>query len=102
MRQGRLIPFRLEFVPSRCNFCCGRLAGHSASAGAIARVGPTSMRMPLSRPERDDHGTTQTSIRHHPHRRSAMKEYAVAPFTPAASQCAMSDLGMQPQSRSRS
>jgi hypothetical protein len=27
-----------------------------------ARFGPTSMRKPLSRPERDDHGTSQTSI----------------------------------------
>jgi len=40
----------------------------------------TSMRKPLSRPEQDEYGTSQTSIRHHPHRRSAMKEYAVAPI----------------------
>ena len=38
------------------------------------------MRKPLSRPEQDDHGTTQTSIRHHPPRQSAMREYAVAPI----------------------
>jgi hypothetical protein len=38
------------------------------------------MRKPLSRPEQDDHGTSQTSIRHHPQQRSAMKEYAVAPI----------------------
>src|SRR5262245_35945563 len=37
------------------------------------------MRKPLSRPERDDRGTSQTSIRHHPPRRSAMRVYAVAP-----------------------
>ena len=30
MRQGRLIPFPSEFVPSRCNLC--GLAGPSASA----------------------------------------------------------------------
>ena len=46
----------------------------------FSRVGRTSMRKPLSRPEQDDHGTTQTSIRHHPQLRSAMKEYAVAPI----------------------
>src|SRR6516162_7574555 len=38
------------------------------------------MRSPLSRPEHDDCGTSQTSIRHHPWPRSAMKEYAVAPI----------------------
>jgi len=42
--------------------------------------GPTSMRKPLSRPERDDRGTSQTSIRHHPPWRSAMRGYAVAPI----------------------
>jgi hypothetical protein len=46
----------------------------------LARFGPTSMRKPLSRPERDDGGTSQTSIRHHPRRRSAMRGYAVAPI----------------------
>ena len=46
----------------------------------LARVGPASMRSPLSRPEQDDCGTSQTSIRHHPWPRSAMKEYAVAPI----------------------
>ena len=30
--------------------------------------------------EQDEHGTSQTSIRHHPQPRSAMKEYAVAPI----------------------
>jgi len=30
--------------------------------------------------EQDDHGTSQTSIRHHPRLRSAMREYAVAPI----------------------
>src|SRR5262245_10497724 len=30
--------------------------------------------------EQDDYGTAQTSIRHHPQQRSAMKEYAVAPI----------------------
>ena len=38
------------------------------------------MRKPLSRPEQDDCGTSQTSIRHHPQERSAMREYAVAPI----------------------
>src|SRR5262249_2711686 len=42
--------------------------------------GPTSMRKPLSRPEQDENGTSQTSIRHHPPRRSAMRVYAVAPI----------------------
>src|SRR5204863_2066770 len=32
--------------------------------------GGGAMRKPLSRPEQDEHGTTQTSIRHHPRRRS--------------------------------
>jgi hypothetical protein len=32
----------------------------------VARVGPTSMRKDLSRPARDDRGTSHTSIRHHP------------------------------------
>src|SRR5512135_2374084 len=44
------------------------------------RFGPTSMRKPLSRPERDDRGTSQTSIRRHPQGRSAMRGYAVAPI----------------------
>src|SRR5262249_43078012 len=35
------------------------------SLPVLARVGPTSMRSPLSRPEQDDRGTSQTSIRHH-------------------------------------
>jgi hypothetical protein len=34
--------------------------------------------------------------------RSAMSDMRLLPFTPAASQCAMSDPGMQPKSRSRS
>jgi hypothetical protein len=38
------------------------------------------MRKPLSRPERDDCGTSQTSIRRHPPKQSAMREYAVAPI----------------------
>src|SRR5262249_45629634 len=32
----------------------------------VARFGPRSVRKPLSRPERDDGGTSQTSIRRHP------------------------------------
>src|SRR4029453_6539211 len=39
----------------------------------VVRVGPTSMRKPLSRPERDDCGTSQTSIRRHPPWRSALR-----------------------------
>jgi hypothetical protein len=46
----------------------------------LARVGPTSMRKPLSRPERDDCGTSQTSIRRHPPWRNTMKMYPVAPI----------------------
>src|SRR5271166_2172576 len=38
------------------------------------------MRKPLSRPGRDDRGTSQTSIRRHPPWRSAMRGYAVAPI----------------------
>ena len=30
--------------------------------------------------EQDEYGTAQTSIRHHPQQRSAMREYAVAPI----------------------
>jgi hypothetical protein len=39
-----------------------------------------SMRKPLSRPERDDCGTSQTSLRRHSQGRSAMRKYAVAPI----------------------
>ncbi len=46
----------------------------------IARVGSTSMRKPLSRPEQDEYGTAQTPIRHHPLKRSARRAYAVAPI----------------------
>jgi hypothetical protein len=46
----------------------------------LARVGPTSMRKPLSRPERDDCGTSRTSIRRHSQLRSALRKYAVAPI----------------------
>jgi hypothetical protein len=38
------------------------------------------MRESLSRPEQDEYGTSQTSIRHHPPKRSAMRLYAVAPI----------------------
>ena len=38
------------------------------------------MRKALSRSEQDEHGTSQTSIRHHPRLRSAMSQYAVAPI----------------------
>src|SRR5262249_58404729 len=38
------------------------------------------MRKPLSRPERDDGGTSQTSLRRHPRWWSAMRVYAVAPL----------------------
>src|SRR5262249_19211927 len=44
------------------------------------RNGPPSMRSPLSRPEQDVCGTSQTSIRHHLRCKSAMKKYAVAPI----------------------
>src|SRR5438874_10105823 len=47
---------------------------------SMARVGPTSMRERLSRLEQAEHGTSQTSIRHHPRLRSAMRQYAVAPI----------------------
>src|SRR5262245_1180547 len=46
----------------------------------IARFGPMYMRKPLSRPARDDGGTSRTSIRRHPPWWSAMREYAVAPI----------------------
>jgi hypothetical protein len=46
----------------------------------VARGGPPSMREPLSRPEQDDYGTSQTSIRRHPLSRGAMRPYAVAPI----------------------
>src|SRR5262245_17147163 len=38
------------------------------------------MRKPLSRPERDDCGTFQTSLRRHPPGRSARRGYTVAPI----------------------
>ena len=40
--------------------------GIGAVDSILARVGPTSMRKPLSRRERDDCGISQTSIRRHP------------------------------------
>jgi hypothetical protein len=46
----------------------------------VACFGRTSMRKPLSRPEQDDCGTSQTSIRHQPPQRRAMRHYAVAPI----------------------
>jgi len=46
----------------------------------LARVGPTSMRKPLSRPARDDRGTSQTPNRRHLPWRSAVRVYAVAPI----------------------
>jgi hypothetical protein len=48
--------------------------------GSVTRSGPPSMREPLSRPEQDDYGTSQTSIRRHPLSRGAMRPYAVAPI----------------------
>jgi acetolactate synthase-1/2/3 large subunit len=84
--------------------CCSTApsSGPTRTRLGLARFGPTSMRKPLSRPERDEHGTSQTSIRHQPPRRRAMRDDAVAPFTPATSHCAMSDPGVQPESRPRS
>src|SRR5262245_2294621 len=38
------------------------------------------MRGSLSRPEQDEHGTAQTSLRRHPPKRSARRPYAVAPI----------------------
>lgn len=80
----------------------GRSDSTSNKLGECSSNGPTSMRKPLSRSEQDEHGTSQTSIRRHPLARSAMNYMRLLPFTPAASQCAMSDPGMQPKSRSRS
>ena len=59
---------------------CTDAVSASAARPDLARVGPTSMRKPLSRPERDDCGTSQTSIRRHPPWWSAMRGYAVAPI----------------------
>ena len=47
---------------------------------SAARGGPISMRKSLSRPEQDEFGTSQTSIRHQPRKRRAMRGYAVAPI----------------------
>src|SRR5689334_15138485 len=38
------------------------------------------MRKPLSRPGQDEYGTSQTSIRHHPPKRGAMRRNAAAPI----------------------
>src|SRR5262245_57642528 len=57
--------------------------------------------------EQDDYGTAQTSIRHHPQQRSAMKEYAVAPIhtsgvalrhvgSPGCNLCPALDLDIKP------
>jgi hypothetical protein len=58
---------------------------------AVLRVRPASMREPLSRPEEDEHGTSEMSIRRRPRLRSATRHYVVAPFTPQGPHCAMSD-----------
>jgi hypothetical protein len=49
----------------------------AVASGDNARAGPPSMRGPLSSPGRDERGTSQTSIRHHPQSRGAMRRYAV-------------------------
>lgn len=46
------------------------------NARLLPRVGPTSMRSPLTRPEQDEDGSSQTSIRHHLRLRSAMLDPA--------------------------
>jgi hypothetical protein len=98
----------------RCHFNCAaaRLPGISIEQRASKLTsdvcpgrgcfGPTSMRKPLTRRERDDRGISQTSIRRHPRGRRTMKSIWPLPFTIAASHCATSDLGMRPESRSRS
>ncbi len=68
-------PWRVQSIHHPLALCSGVL-----NIVPRAHVGPTSMRKPLSRPERDDCGTSQTSIRRHPPRQSAMREYAVAPI----------------------
>jgi hypothetical protein len=79
--QGGQLTGRREFP--RSEFRAFRASVTSTSApkpSSPARSGPTSMREPLSRPEQDEYGTSQTSIRHHPPKQSAMRPYAVAPI----------------------
>src|SRR5262245_44057643 len=54
--ESALLNYRTEFL------LCSGLRPSLRTGSRVARVGPTSMRKPLSRPERDDHGTSQTSI----------------------------------------
>src|SRR5262245_5980268 len=70
-----------------------RTTGHADRLGS-GRVGgqfgrPVPDRMPradiheeasVKTKEQDEHGTTQTSLRHQPRKRSAMRDYAVAPL----------------------
>ena len=63
----------------QASIACSGLIDMRAQAKVPCALGPTSMRKLLSRPEQDDCGTSQTSIRHQPRRRRAMREYAVAP-----------------------
>ena len=79
----------LRRLTGGCQLFIGAPTSCEQLAALFASV-PTSMRKPLSRPEQDEHGTSQTSIRHHPRLRSAMSDMRLLPFTPAASQCAMS------------
>jgi hypothetical protein len=75
-KEGRPESRRLDL-----GVCTRRIAFDTPPSNSrIARFGPTSMRKPLSRPERDDCGTSQASIRRHPRWRSAMRGYAVAPI----------------------
>jgi hypothetical protein len=53
--------------------------GYELPEATLARVGPASMRSPLSRPGRGGRGTSQASIRRHPLSRGARRGYPVAP-----------------------
>jgi hypothetical protein len=67
-------------LPAWPKVCQGFVDWGRDFGSVLARFGPPSMRKPLSRPEQDEHGTSQPSIRHQPPRRRAMRGYAVAPI----------------------
>jgi hypothetical protein len=64
--------------PLGCALRCGRLRAQAEVPSALRP--DIHEEASVKTKEQDEHGTSQTSIRHHPHRRSAMKEYAVAPI----------------------
>jgi hypothetical protein len=74
-------PGRHAEVDSRRSFfCCGPLDLRAQAVLRSARRTDIHEGVFVKTKEQDEHGTAQTSIRHHPQQRSAMRPYAVAPL----------------------